>query len=159
MTSATFFPRRWPTSTFGPGLHNLEIHSAQSFSARGWSAAQNAIFLQSLHAGSPFADTRICSFFHYNGNVYILCYSSPLLCFLDEVEAKYKEVTVVEAWKYRGRVVNTMVVNGGCEEELVPGSQGRGDAAQFAWASRWGFRQWVRTEAEREYECLMPEVE
>lgn len=159
MTSATFFPRRWPTSTFGPGLHNLEIHSAQSFSARGWSSAQNAIFLQSLYAGSPFADIDIRSFFHYNGNVYILGYSSPLLCFLDEVEAKYKEFTVVEAWKYRNRIVGAIVVNGQCEEELVPGFQGRGDAAQFAWAFRWGFRQWVRMRAEREYERLMPDVE
>ena len=158
MTSATFFPRRWPTSTFGPGLHYQEIHSAQSLSARGWSSAQNAIFLQSLYAGSPFADTGISSFFHYNGNVYILGYSSPMLCFLDEVEAKYKEVTVVEAWKYRNRIVDAMVVNGGCEEEFVPGCEGRGVAAQFAWAFRWAFRQWVRTEAEREYECLMPEV-
>jgi hypothetical protein len=159
MTSATFFPRRWPTSTFGPGLHNLEIHSAQSFSARGWSSTQNAIFLQSLYAGSPFADTGARSFFHYNGNVYILSYSSPLLCFLDEVEAKYKEVTVVEVWKYGSRIIGAMVVKGRCEEELVPGSQDRGDAAQFAWAFRWGFRRWVRTEAERVYECLMPEVD
>jgi hypothetical protein len=159
MTSATFFPRRWPTSTFGPGLHNLEIHSAQSFSARGWSSAQNAIFLQSLYAGSPFADVGIRYYFHYNGDLYILSYSSPLLCFLDEVEAKYKEVTVVEVWKYRNIIVGAIVVKGQCEEELVPGSQGRGDAAQFARAFRWGFRRCVRMRAERKYERLMPEMD
>jgi hypothetical protein len=91
--------------------------------------------------------------------MYIIGYNSPLLCFLDEVEAKFKEVTVVEAWKFRSRIVDAMVINGRCEEEFVPGCEGRGGAAQFAWAFRWGVERWVRTGAEMGYECLRPEVE
>lgn len=159
MTSATFFPARWPTSTFAPGLHNLEIHAEQCSSARGWSAARSALFLQVLYAETSPDDADIQSFFHYDEEVYILGRGPALLCFLDEIEAKYKEITVVEAWVNRESTINTVVINGQCEEELVPGSQNRGHASQFAWAFRWRFKKSIRSAAEREYNQLLSEVD
>lgn len=91
--------------------------------------------------------------FCYDGDVYSLGSGPVLLCFLDEVEAKYKWITVMEAWVDRMESPVAMTINGRCEEELIPGSQNRGQASQFAWVFRCVFKKCVRTEAGREYGC------
>ena len=138
MTSATFFPTRWPSSTFGPGLHNFEIHTEQSSCARGWSAPRAALCLQTLYGHLHSKDAGQ-SWLHYDGKVYALCRGSPLPCFLNEIEAKYKDVTVVAVRTNKRKLSVPVVLNGQCAEELVPGSQNWGLATQFAWAFRWKF--------------------
>lgn len=136
MTSATFFPTRWPPSTFGPGLHNLEVHAARSASARGWSAARAAICLQALYNRFWAQKSDVQSWLHCNGEVYSLQNGRPLPSFMNEVEAKYRDVTVLATKVNARREITTTVLYGECAEELVPGSQNRGSASQFAWAFR-----------------------
>ncbi|KAJ8113110.1 hypothetical protein OPT61_g4693 [Boeremia exigua] len=146
MSSARFFLTRWPSSTFGPGLHNHEIHAEQSACARGWSAARASICLQSLYRDLPPKDVgyKFQSFLHYNGNTYLMGAGLPPLCFLNEIEAKYKDITVMATRINNYRFVETRVIFGQCAEELVPGSQNRGLATQFAWAFRWHFKKCPR---------------
>jgi len=79
--------------------------------------------------------------------------------FLDEIEAKYGDVTVTATWVAREESTDTVVLNGDSEEELVPGSQNRGNAMQFAWALRWMFAKCSRRRTAREYDCLLPDVD
>ncbi|KAF2622261.1 hypothetical protein BU25DRAFT_480822 [Macroventuria anomochaeta] len=160
MTYATFFPTRWPASTYGPGLHNYEIHTEQSSCAHGWSAARAALHLQTLysHLSSDGADDR--SFIHYDGNVYSLGEGVPLPCFLDRIEAKYRDVTVLTIWfNDRRGIVDVDVLKGQCAEALVPGSQNRGFATQFSWAFRWMFAKCLRGRIGREYGRLLSDLD
>lgn len=144
MSSATFFPTRWPSTTFGPGLHNLETHIEQSTSARGWSAPRAAICLQGLYSRLWAKDGGVHSWLHYDRNIYLIGRGNPLSCFMNEVEAKYKDTTVLTTKVNMKRKIVTKVLYGQCVEELVPESQNRGSAAQFAWAFRWHFRKCER---------------
>lgn len=148
MTSRTFFPTRWPTSTFGPGLHNLEIHAEQSSSARGWSASRAAICLQSLYSRLWARNVDVQSWFHYDGNVYHMGRGVPLPCFMSEVEAKYKDITVMATKGDIWRNVDTTVYYSQRREELVPGSLNRGSMTQVAWALRWHFARCKRQRVE-----------
>lgn len=83
----------------------------------------------------------------------------PLSIFLDEIEAKYEDVTVMAMCAEKGNGVNAVVLTGQCDEELVPGSQDRGRATQFAWAFRWMFAKCQRGQIGRAYDCLLLEVD
>lgn len=159
MTSATFFSTRWPATTFGPGLHNLELHAQSSSCARGWSASRAALFLQSMYRYLPTEDADVQSLLPLNGDVYRLCKGWSLSIFLDESEAKYREFTVIATWAVGEENMNNVVLNGDCEEELVPGSQNCGNAMQFAWALRWMFAKSSKGRTGRKYDCLLSEVD
>lgn len=122
-----------------PGLHNLEIYAEQSLCARGWSATRAALDLQILYGCLPLNDANTKSFVHYNGNVYCLGEGVPLPCFLNEVEAEHEDISVLMTEFDEREGGSIMVLNGRCAEELVPGSQNRGSASQFAWTFRWAF--------------------
>jgi hypothetical protein len=152
MTSATSFPVRWPSSTFGPGLHNLEIHAEQSSCGRGWSAARAALHLQTLY-GCLSWDNTDC-FIHLDGSVYRLGRGLPLPFFLDELEAKHENISVLMATLNRANGVDVAVLAGECAEELVPGCQNRGSASQFSWAFRWMLVKSRPCKIRREYDSL-----
>lgn len=67
--------------------------------------------------------------------------------FLNEIEAKYREVTVMATWVDENELIDTVVLNGHCAEELVPESRNRGKAMQFAWALRWMFAKCQRDDS------------
>lgn len=144
---------------FGPGLHNFEIHAEKSSCARGWNALRAALHLQNLYKYLPSEDAVAQSFFHYNGNVYSLGRGIPLPSFLDEVEAKYKDVTVLATWINDQRGLDMNVLIGQCAEELVPESQNRGLATQFSWAFRWTFAKCQRARIGRKDNCLLSELD
>lgn len=104
-------------------------------------------------------DADIQSLLHVNGDVYRLCKAWPLSIFLDEIEAKYRDITVTAVWAAGEESTDTVVLNGDGEEELVFGSRNRGDAMQFAWALRWMFAKCLRGATHREYNRLLSEVE
>jgi hypothetical protein len=159
MSSATFFPMCGPTATFGPGLHNLEMQAQRSLCARGWSAPRAALSLQSLYRQLPTKNADVRCLLHLNGDVYRLCKGYPLPIFLDEVEAKYRDMTVMAMCVNEDKVQNIVVLNGHCKEELVPGSQNRGNAMQFAWALRWMFAKCKRGGIDRVYDRLLSDVD
>lgn len=159
MTSATFFPTRWPTSTYGPGLHNHEIHAEQSACARGWSAARTALHLCTLYRHLPSEAADFQCFLHYAGNIYYLGRGVPLQCFLDSLEAKYREVTVFTTSIDEFMGVDMATVTGQCAEELVPGSKNRGLGTQFAWAFRWMAVKCNQWRIGHEYQSLLQELD
>ncbi|KAJ4994260.1 hypothetical protein SVAN01_00089 [Stagonosporopsis vannaccii] len=136
MSSASFFSTRWPPSTYGPGLHNLDFHAADSALARGWSAPRAAICLQALYSRFWAQGSDVQSWLHINGDIYSLGKGIPLRNFMNEVEAKYKDVTVLVTKVDARGEISTTVLYGDCAEELVPGSQNCGSSIQFAWAFR-----------------------
>ena len=143
---------RWPSSAFGPGLHNFEVHAEQSACARGWSAARAALHFQTLYGCSSSYDTD--AFIHFDGNMYCLGRNLALPRFLNEIEAKYKDVSVLVIALNRANVVDVAVLKGKCDEELVPGSQNWGLATQFSWAFRWMFAKSKRRTIREEYDIL-----
>lgn len=78
---------------------------------------------------------------------------------LNKIEAKYSDVTVTATWAVGQESTDTVVLNGDSEEELVPGSQSRGTAMQFAWALRWMFSKCPRGVTDRVYDRLLSEVD
>ena len=103
-------------------------------------------------------DSDVQSLLHLNGDVYQLCKGWPLSIFLDEIEASFRDVTVMSTWAFGEDSTDNVVLNGDCEEELVPSSQNRGNATQFAWALRWMFAKCPRRRTDREYDCLLADV-
>lgn len=136
MSSANFFTTGHLSTTFGPGLHTLELRAQQSASAQSWNTPRAAICLQALYTRLWAREGDVQSWLHYDGNVYSLGRGVPLPSFMNEVEAKYRDVTVLATKANARGEVEMAVLHGECEEELVPGSQNRGCASQFAWAFR-----------------------
>lgn len=159
MTSTTFFPTRWPSSTFGPGLHNYEIHGEQSSCARGWNASRAALHLQTLYSHlRPYRATEQ-SYFCYDGNIYSLWRGFPLPCFLNSIEAKCKDISVLKIRFEKVRSVSMAVVIGHCAEKLVPTSHHWELSSQFPWAFRWMFTKCNRQKAEEINYCLSGELD
>lgn len=161
MTSSSFYYSRYfPASTYGPGLHNLEIHAEKSSSAHAWNPAHAALHLQLLYSQSCTEDTDCQTYLSTGGNVHNLGKGILLPCFVRAIEAQCKDSLVwIATTDEVGDVDVTVITSQDEDQKMDSRAKEKALALQFSWALKWGFVKCKRWKISGEYDCLLDELD